>query len=91
MSPCRSRILASSVPTGFQMHPGEHHRTFGRPTVIPDDLRRRKRRERPPKRPLSAPCSGSERDLSGGAEGIRTPDPLHAMQVRYQLRHSPAV
>ena len=24
-----------------------------------------------------------------GAEGIRTPDPLHAMQVRYQLRHSP--
>ena len=29
-----------------------------------------------------------EGDL-GGAEGIRTPDPLHAMQVRYQLRHSP--
>ncbi len=27
--------------------------------------------------------------LFGGAEGIRTPDPLHAMQVRYQLRHSP--
>ena len=25
----------------------------------------------------------------GGAKGIRTPDPLHAMQVRYQLRHSP--
>ncbi len=25
----------------------------------------------------------------GGAEGTRTPDPLHAMQVRYQLRHSP--
>ena len=24
-----------------------------------------------------------------GAKGIRTPDPLHAMQVRYQLRHSP--
>ena len=24
-----------------------------------------------------------------GAEGIRTPDPLHAMEVRYQLRHSP--
>jgi hypothetical protein len=26
----------------------------------------------------------------GGAEGIRTPDPLHAMEVRYQLRHSPS-
>ena len=25
----------------------------------------------------------------GGAEGTRTPDPLHAMQMRYQLRHSP--
>jgi hypothetical protein len=24
-----------------------------------------------------------------GAEGSRTPDPLHAMQVRYQLRYSP--
>jgi hypothetical protein len=29
------------------------------------------------------------RRLVGGAEGTRTPDPLHAMQVRYQLRHSP--
>ena len=27
----------------------------------------------------------------GGAEGTRTPDPLHAMEVRYQLRHSPFV
>ena len=29
------------------------------------------------------------RDLSGGGKGIRTPDLLHAMQTRYQLRHSP--
>jgi hypothetical protein len=28
-------------------------------------------------------------DRGGGAEGTRTPDPLHAMEVRYQLRHSP--
>ena len=27
----------------------------------------------------------------GGAEGTRTPDPLHAMQMRYQLRHSPNI
>jgi hypothetical protein len=26
---------------------------------------------------------------ASGAEGTRTPDPLHAMEVRYQLRHSP--
>src|SRR5215471_19871398 len=29
------------------------------------------------------------KNLVGGAEGIRTPDPLHAMEVRYQLRYSP--
>lgn len=28
--------------------------------------------------------------LTSGATGIRTPDLLHAMQTRYQLRHSPA-
>ena len=30
-----------------------------------------------------------EGGFSRGAEGTRTPDPLHAMQMRYQLRHSP--
>src|SRR5665647_2706733 len=30
------------------------------------------------------------RPSSRGAEGTRTPDPLHAMEVRYQLRHSPS-
>ena len=28
-------------------------------------------------------------DLSGGAEGDRTPDLLNAIQARSQLRHSP--
>jgi hypothetical protein len=32
---------------------------------------------------------GSDLLKLGGAEGIRTPDPLHAMEVRYQLRYSP--
>src|SRR5215469_5473749 len=33
---------------------------------------------------------GSDLGKLCGAEGIRTPDPLHAMEVRYQLRYSPA-
>lgn len=30
-----------------------------------------------------------ERSCLGGAKGIRTPDLFHAMETRYQLRHSP--
>ena len=30
------------------------------------------------------------RPFSGGGKGIRTPDLLHAMETRYQLRHTPA-
>src|SRR5689334_4479183 len=37
---------------------------------------------------VSVPASHLQ--VLGGAEGIRTPDPLHAMEVRYQLRYSPA-
>ena len=29
------------------------------------------------------------KDVKGGPEGIRTPDLLHAMQTRSQLRHRP--
>ena len=34
---------------------------------------------------------GGEATTLGGAEGIRTPDPFIANEVRYQLRHSPWV
>ncbi len=39
-------------------------------------------------------CPGtSDKDVpghyTGGAEGIRTPDPFDANEVRYQLRYSP--
>ena len=47
----------------------------------------------PPSRPLDAGSGGGQRNLpkqrNGGAEGTRTPDPLVANEVRYQLRHSP--
>lgn len=29
------------------------------------------------------------RDFTRGGKGIRTPDLLHAMETRYQLRHTP--
>ena len=35
--------------------------------------------------------SGGVFGNEGGPEGTRTPDPLHAMQVRYQLRHRPSI
>ena len=34
-------------------------------------------------------CKGFHCVVPCGAKGIRTPDPLHAMEMRYQLRHSP--
>jgi hypothetical protein len=42
-----------------------------------------------PLRLIATNISPTRYGVLGGAEGIRTPDPLHAMQVRYQLRHSP--
>lgn len=45
---------------------------------------------RPHRRVKKIPTS-EEMGIEGGSEGIRTPDPLHAMQVRYQLRHRPGL
>ena len=46
----------------------------------------------PPNDPTNdeGPVLSDRASRSGGGEGTRTPDPLHAMQVRYQLRHTPA-
>ncbi len=40
-------------------------------------------------RSCDQPCQEFDIEPSGGAEGIRTPDPLDANEVRYQLRYSP--
>ncbi len=65
----------------------------------PESLRRRKpwfeqspgkQKTRPAEGQAGFPCT-SCLNFSSGAKGTRTPDPLHAMQVRYQLRHSPIV
>src|SRR4051795_3487452 len=56
----------------------------GRPTTRPDS--RGGTEECQGKRRRTPQVRG--RDM-GGAEGTRTPDPLLAKQVRYQLRHSP--
>lgn len=53
---------------------------------------RSRRRRRPFTPPPGAGAAAKSRGLPGkigGPEGTRTPDPLHAMQVRYQLRHRP--
>ena len=46
-----------------------------------------KNRNRGP--PRRKACLGGPLFLSCGAMGIRTPDLFHAMEARYQLRHSP--
>ena len=38
---------------------------------------------------LRKPLTCADVPILGGAEGIRTPDPLDANEVRYQLRYSP--
>ena len=48
------------------------------------------RPDRPHGRSQSGPgLGGPEPPESRGARGIRTPDLFHAMEARYQLRHSP--
>ena len=50
-------------------------------------------RSREPKHECQPPFVETEFSTSrcGGAKGIRTPDLFHAMEARYQLRHSPKV
>ncbi len=43
-----------------------------------------------PDRRRCGSCNDQSGGAKGGAKGTRTPDLLHAMQTRYQLRHSPS-
>ena len=54
----------------------------GTPSGVPQPIHKRK---------LILVKEEFDASSSGGAKGIRTPDPLHAMEMRYQLRHSPEV
>ena len=67
-----------------------------RPTHRHDHLRASQTTARGPSdrkqnEPLTAFAVRGSSQPSGGAEGTRTPDPLVANEVRYQLRHSPVV
>jgi hypothetical protein len=72
-------------PFGAADEPAGNDRHAGRPRAPA-----RKRRERHhPGRACRSCWREFTQIIKGGAEGIRTPDPLTASQVRYQLRHSP--
>ena len=50
--------------------------------------------EKPANRPLGQQKTDTHNLSVGifcGARGIRTPDLFHAMEARYQLRHSPVI
>ena len=64
----------------------EEYNAAAAPGPAPGSRRRLRRKEEATR---DRPRSELEPSMVGGAEGTRTPDPLHAMQVRYQLRHSP--
>ncbi len=70
-------------------HPGEDHRTRPARAHLPHPPTRKRHRGRYRFCGTSPDGNGSCNDPFGGAKGTRTPDPLTASEVRYQLRHSP--
>src|SRR5699024_11595753 len=64
--------------------PSRLHRDNRRRKSVGDDGKRMEREHDP-----STHITCSRRATSGGAEGTRTPNPLLAKQMRYQLRHGP--
>ena len=85
-APARMRRLRRGGPVAARI--AHRRRVLARSRLTPA-----RRGPGPPSRPHDddeGPCALAQGPSSwGGAEGIRTPDPLHAMEVRYQLRYSP--
>src|SRR5690606_14720655 len=74
------RVVPAARPRCPTHHPTPRLERF----AFSERQRRTQKSTRPPLR--RGRCSAS---ILCGPEGTRTPDPLHAMQVRYQLRHRP--
>ena len=89
--------FASSAPRGTSLLPRNPRPARPAPTGSRQTPWRARRRPRPRRqwhpgvhRNKTAPSVDGAYLNSGGAKGIRTPGLFHAMEARYQLRHSPA-
>ena len=81
-----SRMPPPRAGDGPRRTTGSRHEVALKASRIPDCPTAAPRHA---KWPLTSVSAGQGPSRFGGAEGIRTPDPFHAMEVRYQLRHSP--
>ena len=75
--PANSSANSPSTPTGTTNPSADHPDPSRKPEIRTPDR--------------GPDCPGSLERSHGGAKGTRTPNPLLAKQVRYQLRHGPWV
>src|SRR5690606_31210031 len=80
----------TAPPRRTRRQPAHHPRQ--REEARPEGRASRSRTREPGANPRRhSPCKRFYSGINGGAKGIRTPDLFHAMEARYQLRHSPAL